>query len=180
MNTNTFWKKCSSCKKEISLGQDYYQCSVSTCKHPRKGFQFCSVPCWDAHLAYANHKESWAEEKKAPLKLDDNISKTVVKKPEVYREKQRTVVSDVIKRSASDSTVSSLSSSSHLEKLNSVKTDTLVVVSKVKQLVKDQSDFNTSQCFIDALTKKVVIEVLKAIDNAQASERKTVMGRDVR
>lgn len=62
----SFWKKCSSCKQPIAWGSKYFLCSVSTCKHPRTGFQFCSTECWDAHLGYVNHRESWAEEKKAP------------------------------------------------------------------------------------------------------------------
>ena len=58
------------------------------------------------------------------------------------------------------------------------KTDTLVVVSKVKDLIREQSEFNTSQCCIDALTEKVVRECLNAIEKAKAAGRKTVMGRD--
>lgn len=61
-----FWKRCSSCKKEIPFLSLYYLCSVSTCRSKRKGYRFCSVPCWDAHLGYANHRESWAEESKSP------------------------------------------------------------------------------------------------------------------
>ncbi len=61
----------------------------------------------------------------------------------------------------------------------SAKTDTLVVVSKVKKFIKDQSDMNTSQCCIERLTEKVVYEALKGIDQARASGRKTVMGRDI-
>lgn len=60
-----------------------------------------------------------------------------------------------------------------------IKTDTLVVVSKVKQLVREQSDFNSSQCFIDALTRKVVEASLKGIERAKVAGRKTVMGRDL-
>lgn len=59
-----------------------------------------------------------------------------------------------------------------------MKVDTLVVVSKVKGFIKDQSEFNTSQCAIDALTQKVVQECQKAIDHAKSQGRKTVMGRD--
>lgn len=61
----------------------------------------------------------------------------------------------------------------------SAKTETLVVVSKVKQFIKDQSGMNTSQCCIDRLTEKVVYEALKGIEEARASGRKTVMGRDI-
>lgn len=58
--------------------------------------------------------------------------------------------------------------------------ETLVVVSKVKQLIRDQSEMNTSQCAIDALTQKVVQECRRAIDNAKVAGRKTVMGRDIK
>jgi histone H3/H4 len=58
--------------------------------------------------------------------------------------------------------------------------ETLVVVSKVKQLIRDQSEMSTSQCAIDALTQKVVQECRKAIDSAKAAGRKTVMGRDIK
>lgn len=56
--------------------------------------------------------------------------------------------------------------------------ETLVVVSKVKNLIREHSDFNTSQCAIDALTQKVVDECFKAIEKARECGRKTVMGRD--
>lgn len=64
------------------------------------------------------------------------------------------------------------------EKVDSIKTETLVVVSKVKTLIRDQSELNTSQCAVDALTKTVVAECLKAIARAKDAGRKTVMGRD--
>jgi len=60
------WRKCSSCRKPISFGQDYWACNVSTCNRSRTFFTFCSVSCWDAHLGLVCHRESWAEEKKAP------------------------------------------------------------------------------------------------------------------
>ncbi|MBX7147881.1 hypothetical protein K1X76_02245 [bacterium] len=59
-----------------------------------------------------------------------------------------------------------------------METDVLVVVSKVKKLIKDVSDYNTSACAVDALTEIVKKECLKAIETAKASGRKTVMGRD--
>ncbi len=60
-----------------------------------------------------------------------------------------------------------------------VETETLVVTSKVKKLVRERSGFNSSQCFVDALTRKVVEESLKGIERAKAAGRKTVMGRDL-
>jgi hypothetical protein len=60
------WKRCNSCKKEIAWSQKYWVCNVSTCNRKRTGLIFCSVSCWDAHVPMMNHRESWAEERKAP------------------------------------------------------------------------------------------------------------------
>jgi histone H3/H4 len=55
----------------------------------------------------------------------------------------------------------------------------LVIASKVKQLIKEQSGgMNTSASVMEALTKVVEKEVAKAIEKAKADGRKTVMDRD--
>jgi hypothetical protein len=184
LNQN-YWKRCSSCKKEIPFSAMYYVCSVSTCKHPRKGFTFCSVPCWDSHLGDANHRESWAEEQRSPsqkvfLQEQDHAKEILNRQP------QRKIVDNKIDQvkssySAGIQTINDLRTDSDYNKLaKNIKTETLVVVSKVKQLILEQSGFKTSQCCIDALTIKVVEESLKAIENAKKAGRLTVMGRDVK
>jgi histone H3/H4 len=60
------FRRCSSCKRDIALGAKYWVCSVSTCNRSRTALAFCSTDCWDAHLGYVNHRESWAEERRAP------------------------------------------------------------------------------------------------------------------
>lgn len=60
------WKRCSSCKKPIVFRSKYWVCNVSTCNRKRTGLSFCSVSCWDAHVPLMNHRDSWAEERKAP------------------------------------------------------------------------------------------------------------------
>lgn len=65
---DTFWRKCSSCKKPIDYKANYWVCNVSTCNRKRTGLVFCDVSCWDAHVPMMNHRESWAEERKAPSK----------------------------------------------------------------------------------------------------------------
>jgi histone H3/H4 len=167
-----FWKKCSICKKDIGFSDKYYLCSVSTCKHPRKGFRFCSVDCWDAHLGFTNHRESWAEDAVAPtrnefLSLETQMDST--------RSPKRTVITDTPKSTHQTTTFSS----PKMRSARNIKTETLVVVSKVKTLIKEQADMSTSQCFIDALTEKVVEHCLDAIENAKTAGRKTVMGRDL-
>jgi histone H3/H4 len=56
--------------------------------------------------------------------------------------------------------------------------EVLVVASKVKQLVKSKSELNTSASVMDALSKVVEREILKAIERAKADGRKTLMDRD--
>jgi len=56
--------------------------------------------------------------------------------------------------------------------------EVLVVASKVKQIVKANSELNTSASVMDALSKIVEREILKAIERAKADGRKTVMDRD--
>ena len=56
--------------------------------------------------------------------------------------------------------------------------DTLVVASKVKKFIKDESGLSTSSNAIDQLTNRVQTICLKAIENAKADKRKTVMDRD--
>ena len=163
----TYWKKCSSCKKEIGFGTVYKLCSVSTCRSKRTGLIFCSVACWDAHLGFANHRESYAEEHTSPsrseylrsLESEDNSQQPV----------RRKVIT-----SASHQTGSAQKTSA-----DTANVDTLIVVSKIKKFIHDQSGFNTSKCCIDALTQKVVQECRKAMEKAEESGRKTVMGRDV-
>jgi len=63
---STFWKRCSTCKKEIPFRATYWVCNVSTCNRANTGFAFCSVNCWDAHVPMLRHRESWAEEQRSP------------------------------------------------------------------------------------------------------------------
>ena len=162
---SSFWKKCSSCKKEIPFSTKYYLCSVSTCRHKRKGFRFCSVPCWDAHLGFMNHREAWAQEDISPSKQAYLSSMESVPAA-------RTPVRKVVEPRLS-------ADAPHERNTSQISTDCLVVVSKVKALIKQQSGFSTSQCCVDALTQKVVAECLRGIEKAKKAERKTVMGRDI-
>lgn len=56
--------------------------------------------------------------------------------------------------------------------------EALVVASKVKKLIKDEAGLSTSAQAIDQLTVRVQTVCLKAIENAKADKRKTVMDRD--
>lgn len=56
--------------------------------------------------------------------------------------------------------------------------DVLVVVSKVKSYIKDQSQMNTSASAASALSKIVREACDRAIENAKRDGRKTIMDRD--
>jgi len=62
------WLLCSACRTDITFGSKYFQCSVSTCNRARMRLVFCSVPCWDSHVATLRHRDAWAEDKIAPTK----------------------------------------------------------------------------------------------------------------
>ncbi len=56
--------------------------------------------------------------------------------------------------------------------------EALVVASKVKKLIKEEASLSTSAQAIDQLTVRVQTVCMKAIENAKADKRKTVMERD--
>jgi histone H3/H4 len=60
------FRLCSSCRTPLAFGARYYTCSVSTCNRAKMTLTFCSVPCFQAHVPTLRHRESWAEEKRAP------------------------------------------------------------------------------------------------------------------
>lgn len=60
------WVKCSICGKPIYYGTLYQLCSVTTCNKRRVTLRFCSVDCWDAHVADRNHRSAECVEERAP------------------------------------------------------------------------------------------------------------------
>lgn len=57
--------------------------------------------------------------------------------------------------------------------------EVLVVTSKVKKLIKEKGQMNTSAETIDVLSKAIELLCAKGIENAKADGRKTVMARDI-
>lgn len=58
------------------------------------------------------------------------------------------------------------------------KKEVLIVASKLKNYIKNESGMNTSSSVYDALSEKVRALCNQAIQNAKDSGRKTVMDRD--
>lgn len=158
-----FWRKCSSCKIPIGLNSKYYVCSVSTCNGQRTGYVFCSVPCWEVHLPGARHKDAAAIEMKSP-------STPAAPTPAAGgSEGTRRIVSAP---SAGASPAASTSSKSQMPR------EVLIIASRLKEYITARSDMNTSASVMDVLSDFVRIAADRAIDNARADGRKTVLDRD--
>ncbi len=163
--TPEFWRKCSSCKKAIGFNTTYFECSVSTCTGLRTGYVFCSVLCWEVHLPGAKHRNAGAVEKKSPTLQQYRATGSA----EVL-EPKRIIIS---------TPVTSVGQNSQATKAKSLMShEILVVVSKMKQYIKDISEMNTAEDVNQVLSDKIRSECETAISRARADGRKTVMARD--
>jgi histone H3/H4 len=169
-----FWRVCSTCKKPIAYSGRYYECNVSTCSGKRTGYVFCSVPCWESHLPQARHRDAWAVEKVAPTKQqaiasgggeDGETAAAPAAQP------RRIIVSGAASPGAPNLKGSRGASSS-------MDHEVLVVVSKMKQYIKDKADMNTSADVADILSQLIRYACNDAMDEARADGRKTVMAKD--
>jgi hypothetical protein len=153
-----FWKKCSACKKNILLGSMYYECNVSTCTSERTGYVFCSVPCWEVHLPAAKHRSAGAVEKWAPKSL----------------ESRKIIINSNLPAASS----TSASKPTQTPNANSMSNEVLVVVSKMKQYIREKSEYNTSEDVNQVLSNMIRIACDRAIEKARSGGRKTVMAKD--
>jgi hypothetical protein len=163
MTETTAFRKCSTCKTPIAYGSKYFKCSVSTCNRRPTALYFCSVPCWDAHVPDARHRDAWAEEETAPSgpEADDAEEKPL----------RRKVVT------TSPSTPAGAGAPEPLS--DDLPRDVLVVMSKVKAFVKAHSELRTSDGVSDPLSDHLRSVCAKAARSAQANGRTTLLARDV-
>ncbi len=173
MNTQTFWRKCSSCKKDIALNSKYYECSVSTCTGQRTGYVFCSISCWEVHLPGAKHRDAGAIEKKSPAKADSTSEMTSQSSAlsQTGQGPQRRII-------VGGSNASGISLTKNPTVKSEMSNEVLVVVSKMKQYIRDLSEMNTSEEVNQVISDLIRTECEKAITNARSEGRKTVMARD--
>lgn len=153
------WRACSSCKKPLAFGKMYWACSVSTCNRRGTSFAFCSVDCWDKHVPLMNHRDAWAEERRAPRR--EEWERTEAEAFAAARRKEDRMADTTQPQTLADAP-----------------RETLVVASKVKAYIRARSGFNTSDKVLDVLSDKVRAIVDEAIGRAQADGRKTVLDRD--
>jgi hypothetical protein len=145
---------------------------------------FCTVSCWDSHVADARHRESWAVEARAPTKAaweqDRASDPTPAPKPVAPAAPVvRRVVGDAPSApiSGSSTSTSTTGGALHLEEV--VDRDMLVVVSKMKKYIKDRSGMNCADAVADVLSEHLRAICDESIRAAARNERKTVLERDV-
>lgn len=189
------WMLCSACRKPIRFGATHWVCSVSTCNRDRTRLVFCSVACWDSHVATLRHRDAWAVEARAPSREETREDRDGAARREpapaprqpvpaapsrpapVVRPSMTAAPAPAPAQSAAGSVTAHAGGpalSNHYEH-----DDVLVVVSKVKKYIRDRSGMNTSDAVAEALGAHVRKVCDDAIRNAGRDGRKTVLDRDV-
>jgi histone H3/H4 len=161
----TFFRVCSTCRKEIGFEQTWYRCSVSTCNRGRTALFFCSVGCFSAHVPVVRHRDAWAEQERSPTR-QAWIAQLEAEQSEP----------DAIARPAAPNEVIALQQVDE----RALPRDVLVVISKLKNYVRARSGFNTSDGVTEVLSDHLRELCKQAIRNAAMDGRKTVMDRDFR
>ncbi len=146
--TESFWRRCSSCKTEIGFGRPYWTCSVTTCNRKGTDFVFCSLDCWEAHVPTLRHRDAWAEEKCTP------------------------------EAGAASSPNASHAAATPSPNRARTPRDILIVASKLKAYIRARSGMNTSESVLAELSERVRDLCDDAIGRAREDGRKTLMDRD--
>src|SRR5688572_23281801 len=143
---DTFWKRCSTCKRGIGFGAAHWTCSVSTCNRKGNAFVFCSVSCWNAHVPTMRHRESWAEEQRSPTREAwagerERSSASLTGSSSTHQdEPRRTEAAPAPTSAASKSDAEPPSSSEPLAR--DFPREILIVASKLKSYVRARSGMN--------------------------------------
>src|ERR1700753_3730842 len=169
------WLLCSACRTDIPYSSKYFQCSVSTCNRARMRLVFCSVVCWDSHVATLRHRDSWAEDKIAPTKAEWEREQGSLP-PEPVRPapapaRSATPTPPVMTRpgpAAAPATAAGV----HLNDV--ADRDMLIVISKLKKYIKDRSGMNCSDAVAEVLSDHIRALADDSIRAAGRDERKTV------
>lgn len=166
--SEAFWRRCSSCKEPIGFGVQHWVCNISTCNRPRTGLIFCTVSCWDGHLAVVRHRESWAVEKRAPSAAEWAAEQGAA----------ATASTPSVATSPSERSPRRILPPPVTREPDPIESDVLIVITKVKNYVRARSGFNTSDRVVLPLSESVRELCDRAIDKARAEGRKTVLDRD--
>jgi hypothetical protein len=155
--SSTTWKRCGVCKRDLGFESDYFECSVSTCNTGRNPSVFCSVNCWQQHVPVMRHRDAWADEKRSPTRAQwESEAEGAV---------PRRIVVDA-------------RTQPQAPPASAIPQDILIVASKLKAYIRARAGMNTSESAMDALSDVVREAADRAIEQARADGRKTVMDRD--
>ena len=174
------WLKCSACRNDIPFNATHWVCSVSTCNRARTRLVFCTVSCWDSHVAVLRHRDAWAVEARAPTKdawqkelaADAAEGRTPPPQPAAP-------AAPVVRRVVGDASPVTAAAAEGVKLAEVTDKDVLIVVSKMKKYIKDRSGMNCSDAVAELLSDHVRALCDDAIRAAARDERKTVLDRDV-
>jgi len=169
------WLKCSACKNPIPYNATHWVCSVSTCNRSRTRLVFCTVSCWDSHVAMLRHRDAWAVEAKAPSK--EAWEKELAENPPEAAPVQAPV--PAAPRKVVGAAGPSAAASAEGVQLADAEREVLIVVSKMKKYIKDRSGMNCSDAVAEVLSEHVRAICDDSIRAAARDDRKTVLDRDV-
>jgi len=200
------WLRCSACKEDIAYRELHWVCSVSTCNRNRTRLVFCSVQCWDSHVAILRHRDAWAVEQRAPsreawmaeLAAEEAAGGPTIRQPPVRNISAATAppskrVPEAVPARATPPSPSAvakdrvvptpLGASADRAGANALSADydrdILIVVSKMKKYIRDRSGMNCSDSIAEALSDHVRNLCDDAIRTAGSDGRKTVLDRDM-
>jgi hypothetical protein len=194
------WLKCSACRSDIDFDSQYFQCSVSTCNRARTRLVFCSVPCWDSHVATLRHRDAWAEDKIAPSKaawereLADQPADPSRPPPgpaplapaarpapaSAHAPAAPAAAAPApLRRVVGEPAAAPAPAPSGVALQDVADRDVLIVVSKLKKYIKDRSGMNCSDSVAEVLSDHVRALADESIRAAGRDERRTVLDRDV-
>src|SRR5438874_3071017 len=171
------WLKCSACKNPISFGAAHWVCSVSTCNRLRTRLVFCTVPCWDSHVAILRHRDAWAVDARAPSKQawDKELAENPPEPASVLA-KPAAPAAPVVRRVIGDASPATAAAAEGSVKLVEVADrDVLIVVSKMKKYIRDRSGMNCSDAVAEMLSDHVRAVCDESIRAAARDDRKTVL-----
>jgi len=181
-NDASIWKRCSTCRGPIDFGETYYVCSVSTCNRKRTTYRFCTVECWEEHLPLMRHREAWAVEEQAPTQQD-----WAAQSSDAARPKSSPPVEAARAEPAEPPAVTVRDASAPRRRIRvgsaprpaaKEPEEVLVVVSRLKNFVRERFGMNTSDAVMDELSSHLRSVCRRAVENARSEGRKTLMDRD--
>jgi histone H3/H4 len=170
------WLKCSACKNPIPYNATHWVCSVSTCNRSRTRLVFCTVSCWDSHVAMLRHRDAWAVEAKAPSK--EAWERELAENPPDVAPAPAPAAAPVQRKVVGMASPSAAAAAEGVQ-LSEAEREILIVVSKMKKYIKDRSGMNCSDAVAEMLSDHVRAICDDAIRAAARDERKTVLDRDV-